>query len=324
MTTRFEQQIRTQPDELTRMLTGHATREQVHIAAEGLHRAHRLWIVGTGTSLHAAELGALMLAEAGRGAVVVPSMRFVTMAPVIGPQDSIIIVSHTGETAYTLAARALAFEHGIDTVTITRRGAGFPHSIETVDREPSQTYSVSYTATLLAFAMLALELGAESISQTAIAAIPTAVQRAIEAPGIEGIATPQRLLVFTGASLTATTASEAALKAREAARLPAEGFDVEYLLHGQAVPLDGRDALVTLAPPSETLLDAVASSAAAAGVRVTQVVEPTDLPPLLAQIPLAVRMQTLALRLAEAVGHDPDTVMEGPWAEEAVWRIGAP
>jgi glutamine---fructose-6-phosphate transaminase (isomerizing) len=322
--TNLERQIRSQPEELTRVLTSHITREQVRVAAEGLHRAHRLWIVGTGTSLHAAELGALMLAEAGRGAVVVPAMRFVTMAPVIGPQDSIIVVSHTAETAYALAARALAFTHNIDTLTITRQGAGLPHSIETVPRESAETYTVSYTATLCVFAMLAKELGAETIEHDALAAIPKAVEHAIETPGVEGIEVPQRLLVFTGASVSATTADEAALKAREAARLPAEGFDVEYLLHGQAVPLDGRDTLVTLGPPSSPLLEAVASAASRAGVTVAQVVEPSDLPTLLAQIPLTVRMQSLALRLAEARGQDPDTVMVGPWADEAIWSVGAP
>ena len=324
MTSNLERQILSQPDELNRLVTSHESREQVRVAAEGLHRAHRLWIVGTGSSLHAAELGALLLSEAGRGAVVVPAMRFVTMAPVIGPQDAIILISHTGETAYALAARALAVTHGIDTLTVTRRGAGFPHSIETVDRETAETYTVSYTSTLCVFAMLARELSAESISEEAVAAIPGAVAHAIEAPGIEGIDAPQRLLVFAGASVASTTAQEAALKAREGARLPAEGFDVEYLLHGQAVPLDHRDTLITLGPPEEPLLDAVATTAAAAGITVASILEPTDLPPLLAQIPLTVRVQLLALRLAEATGADPDTVMVGPWADSAIWSIGSP
>jgi glucosamine--fructose-6-phosphate aminotransferase (isomerizing) len=324
VTTNLERQIRTQPEQLAAVLASHETRDQVRIAAEGLHRVHRLWIVGTGTSLHAAELGALMLGEAGRGAVVVPAMRFVTMAPVIGPQDAIIIVTHTGETAYALAARALAFAHGLDTVTITRQGAGLPHSIETVPRETAETYTVSYTATLCVFAMLARELGAESITPADLASIPDAVSHAVEAPGVEDIGVPERLLVFTGAAITATSAAEAALKAREAARLPAEGFDVEYLLHGQAVPLDARDTLVTLRPPADPLLDAVADTAARAGVAVAQIVESSELPVLLAQIPLTVRTQILALRLAEARGEDPDTVMVGPWADAAIWSLGAP
>ena len=324
MTTNLERQIRSQPDALRDLLTSHETRSQVHIAAEGLHRAHRIWLVGTGSSLHAAELGAALLAEAGRAATVVPAMRFVTTAPVIGPHDSIVVISHTGETAYALAARALAFEHSIDTITITRRGAGLPHSIETVPKETSETYTASYTATLFVLALLAKDLGADTITDDAIAAIPEAVAAAVENPGIDGIETPKRLLVFTASGITATTASESALKSREAARIAAEGFDVEYLLHGQAVPLDGRDRLVVLDPPDEALLGSVASAAEAAGVAVSTVHEPADLHPLLAQIPLSVRGQMLALRMAEATGTDPDTVMVGPWANDAIWRVGAP
>jgi glucosamine--fructose-6-phosphate aminotransferase (isomerizing) len=324
MTTALERQIRSQPEELERILTSHQTREEVHIAAEGLHRAHRIWIVGTGTSLHAAEIGALLLAESGRGAVVLPAMRFVTMAPVIGPHDTIVVVTHTAETAYALAARSLAFEHGIDTIMITRRGAGFPHMIETVDKESAETYTVSYTATLVAFAMLAQELGAETVSADDLTRVPGAVAGAIETPGIDGIDPPDRLLVIAGAGPAATTAAEGALKAREGARLAAEGFDVEYLLHGSAVPLDGRDRLVTIGPPDEELLAAVRGAATAAGVATSDVREPADLPMLLAQIPLAVRLQVMALRMAEAGGQDPDTVIVGPWAEAGMWRIGAP
>ena len=45
---------------------------------------------------------------------------------------------------------------------------------------------------------------------------------------------------------------------------------------------------------------------------------------LLAQIPLTVRLQLLALRSALERGQDPDTVITGNWAEPGLWRIGRP
>jgi glucosamine--fructose-6-phosphate aminotransferase (isomerizing) len=45
---------------------------------------------------------------------------------------------------------------------------------------------------------------------------------------------------------------------------------------------------------------------------------------LLAQIPLTVRLQILALRLALERGQDPDTVITGNWADEGLWRVGRP
>src|SRR5262245_30449247 len=129
--TNLETQIVSQPDELSRVLTSGTTREQIHAVVAGLQRAHRLWLVGTGTSHHAAELGAGMLQDAGRSAVAVSAMRFVVWAPIVGPEDAIVVITHTGETAYALAARALAARAGIDVVTVTKRGGGFPRSIET-------------------------------------------------------------------------------------------------------------------------------------------------------------------------------------------------
>ncbi|MGH2590135.1 MAG: hypothetical protein ACRDGW_04985, partial [Actinomycetota bacterium] len=62
--TALGRQIASQPDELARLL------EQPipHQTIERLRQAHRIWLVGTGTSQHAAELGAQMLHKAGRAA----------------------------------------------------------------------------------------------------------------------------------------------------------------------------------------------------------------------------------------------------------------
>jgi glucosamine--fructose-6-phosphate aminotransferase (isomerizing) len=322
--TALERSILAQPAAIEQMLSSPAVRQQVHLATEGLHRARRLWVVGTGTSLHAAELGAAMLMEAGRAATVVPAMQFVTQAPVIGPKDGVIVVTHTGETAFALAVRALAFTGGLHTVTITKRGTDFPRAIETVEAETSETYTVSYTTALVALALIAQQLGADSLSDDHLAPLPAAAQAAIDDAGTGSIPRPDRALVITGAGPAATTAREGALKVREAARTLAEGYDVEYLLHGSAVPLDRRDHLVTLVPPDEPLVAGVAAAAVAEGVGHTPVREPSALTPVLAQIPLTVRLQMLALRMAVEGGHDPDRVITGAWADEALWRTGAP
>ncbi|CAN5765450.1 hypothetical protein BH18ACT17_BH18ACT17_15630 [soil metagenome] len=323
-TTALERQIRSQPAAIEHMLSSTTVRQQVHLATEGLHRARRLWVIGTGTSLHAAEFGAAMLMEAGRAATVVPAMLFVTQAPVIGPKDGVIVLTHTGETSYALAARALSFTGGLDTVTITKRGTDFPRAIETVAAETSETYTVSYTAALVALAMVAHELGAESLSPDRLAPLPGAVQAAVDDPGVSSIPRPDRVLVLAGAGPAGITAREGALKIREAARVLAEGYDTEHLLHGSAVPLGRHDHLVTLTPPDEPLVAGIAAAATTEALGHTALREPSSLAPLLAQIPLTVRLQMLALRMAEEGGQDPDHVIVGAWANEGLWRIGAP
>lgn len=315
--------IRSQPAELARI----AAHTPVHTAVERLHRCHRIWVVGTGTSQHAAELGAAMLNEAGRAATAVPSMQFVTWAPHVDSQDGLIVISHNAgdETPYAATARLQGLEAGLRVVSITRQGRGLPEAVETVPKERSHTYTVSYTGALLVLAKIASEMGAESLSAEAIARVGPAVSAAIDDPGVDDIPEPARLLVIAGIGPASVTAREGALKIREAARLVAEGFDAEYLLHGSAVPLGADDRLVLLQPPDdEGFIAAMARAAQGAGTPTTTVSDPADLPVLLAQIPLTVRLQLLALRYATERGFDPDLAIDGPWADETLWTIGAP
>jgi glutamine---fructose-6-phosphate transaminase (isomerizing) len=323
--TNLEQQIRSQPEELFRIVSSEKVRQQVHVATESLQRARRIWIVGTGTSHHAAILGAGMLQDAGRAATPMSSMRFVHWAPIIGPEDVIVVITHTGETAYALAARALATNAGLHTITITKRGTSFPHSIETTSPETAETYTVSYTATLVILAMITRELGSDSVTDDSLALVPGAVRDAIEAPGTEHVQQPERVLVVAGAGAAAVTASEGALKLREGARVLTEGYDAEYLLHGSAVPLDSRDRILGLTTPDDDgFVRSVARAAGSEGIPVDLLEESAPLPVLLAQIPLTVRLQMLALRFAIERGQDPDTVIVGGWADKDLWRVGLP
>ena len=323
--TQLEGQIRSQPDQLERVLTSGAVKAQVHAAAEALHRVRRIWVVGTGTSQHAASLGAAMLQDAGRSAHAVSSMQFVKNAPIVGPQDGVVIITHTGETAYALAARALAFTAGLQTVTICREGAPFNDAINTVEKEASETYTVSYTTALLVLAMLACEMGADAITTDKLALVPESVRNAIDAPGTDSVPVPRRAITITGAGHAAVTAREGALKVREASRTLAEGYDAEFLLHGTAVPLTSDDHLVALTTPDDDgLVEGVARAAESEGIPVTRVPEPSLLPVVLAQIPYVARLQLMALRFAETKGQDPDKVIVGHWDDPTLWSIGSP
>jgi len=321
--TALERQIRSQPQELDRLATHHLG----HDVIERLAQCRRIWLVGTGTSFHAAELGAAMLYEAGRGAQAIPSMQFVNWAPPVDRRDGMVLISHNAglETAYAAAAYRQAKDAGLRVLAITRQSANLPDAVETVPKETSQTYTVSYTAVLLLLARIANALGAESLSPEAIGKVSRAVAEAIEDPGLDRIVAPRRLLVLFGEGPAAVTAREGALKLREASRFPAEGYDVEYLLHGSAVPLGNDDHLVALSPPdTDGLVRAVGDAAEREGIPVTTLSEPVDLPPLLAQIPLTVRLQILALRFAEARAQNPDGVITGAWDDEGLWGIGSP
>ncbi len=321
-TTALERQITSQPEQLEAVLAEPLPSS----AAERLRDANRIWLVGTGTSQHAAELGAVMLQEAGRDARATSSMAFANRPPFAGG-DGVILISHNAgaETSFAGASWTAATRAGLPVVPVTRRGGSLPDAIETVEKETSHTYTASYSAALVQLARLAHELGAGAYSADALEAVPAAVRAAIDHPGTRAIAQPERLLVLTGEGPAAVTAREGALKVREAARFPAEGYDVEYLLHGHAVPLNGSDHLVTLAPPdTQGLTAGVEHAARGVGIPVTRIDEPADLPSPLEQIPLTVRLQALALRYALERGQNPDVAIEGPWDDHDLWAIGSP
>ena len=69
---------------------------------------------------------------------------------------------------------------------------------------------------------------------------------------------------------------------------------------------------------------AVATAATSEGIGVSLVDEPSSLPPLLAQIPMAVRLQLLAARFAAEREQNPDVVITGKWGDPGLWSIGAP
>src|SRR5437764_10062429 len=275
-----------QGDALDRMAGLDVTRPAGVLAAAG-----RIVLVGTGTSLHAAELGAMMLDAAGRDARWYPAATWTRWSTGPRPGDALLVLSHTGETAYAARARADALAAGVPVVSITGAGRGWPEAIETVAPDESHTYTVSYTTVLAVLARLAHALGWPEGSPGHLAVATAQVRRACEDPGPDAaaVAMPARSLAIVGCGPWSVTAREGALKVREAARMLAEGFDTDRLLHGGAVPLTTADGLVVLEPEADPdgLTGAVAAAARAENIPVAELAAPdSGLAPLLAQIPM--------------------------------------
>jgi glutamine---fructose-6-phosphate transaminase (isomerizing) len=312
----------------------HALELDLEPAGVKLTGAERVWLIGTGTSEHAALLGAAILTSAGLDARAVSGQGFVVAPPRLGARDAVVVISHTATTAFARQAREKALAAGARVVSITGEGKGWPEAIEAAPPERSETYTASYLAALLVLARLAAAVGDRTASASgngasrsapvfgpaSLAALPALVEAAgaeptlIERP-------PPRLTVLFGAGPAAVTAREGALKLREASRVLAEGFESEYLLHGSAVPLSEDDHLIALDPDADPtgLTAEVARAAEHEGIPVTRLAPPPDLPPLLAQLPLTARLQSLASDWADLRTVDPDTVITGAWAAESFW-----
>ncbi len=297
--------IARQPDDLSRIL---ADRAPVEAGAARI-AGRRVFLVGTGTSWHAANQGAYFLRLAGAEAEAVSAADCALWGPRPTPADALVLLSHRGTKRYASQVLDRARADGVPTVTIGGEGAPSV-DIVTVTQETAGTFTASHLGALARLAQLAAALGADLGE---LDAVPAAVAAALEAPE-PGVELPERGLEFVGTGPNQWTAAEGALKVREAAHVFTAGLAAEQLLHGPAFALGPRDALVSLdgGGPGATRLAEVADAIEALGTRVYRFAAP-ELGEPLSVFPLTATVQRIALAFAVRLGTDPDDVQPKAW-----------
>jgi len=230
-------------------------------AAEKLASAHRIFLSGIGTSFHAATVGEYLLRYAGADAWALRSFEFVHYPRPLRADDGVIVVSHRGSKLHGNLALQRAVESGVRTVGITGRntkmqGAGI--LIETVEQDPSSTHSISYVGALTRLGQVAARLAAlnghsheaHKLDQ-GLKALPALMEdvlsreQEVREVAAEAVAHARRLY-YIGAGPNAVTAPEGALKAKEAAYVTAEGFELEQAIHGPQVAFETEDVLIPI------------------------------------------------------------------------------
>ena len=293
-------------------------------AADRLRACERLVLIGTGTSWHAANVGAWFLREGGLDAWAVSSTDAALPAWAPRTSDGVIAVSQSGlghgrpggPKLSTQSAAQAARDAGAVLVSIGATEISGA-DIETVEKETSSAHTASYLGALMRLAQLAVALGA---GLEELDTIPAVVAAALARDDAD-VDPPQRLMEYVGAGVNAWTAAEGALKVRETSRVASEGHTAEQCLHGPLVALDERDVLVALdaGPGSERVRDVV-KLARHDGARVHVIESPSGLPEVLTVFPLTVAVQKIALHCANVLGTDPDAFgLEVPGRRD-VWK----
>jgi glutamine---fructose-6-phosphate transaminase (isomerizing) len=241
-----------------------ATRETIDRAAQAVARREHIYFVGIGTSLHAARVAESWLRHFSRGRVLgraEQSFEFIHHPVALGPADAVIVITHTGTTAASVEALRVARAAGALTVAITGEASGSgacgaDFHIETCAQEIPFAYTKSYTTALAVLALMAMRIAERKASVAAgerLAELGRVPELMREALGLEPqvqkwakrIASLSRIEVF-GSGAAWPTASEAALKIKEACYIAAEGFETEEILHGPFSETDARGSLVGL------------------------------------------------------------------------------
>jgi glutamine---fructose-6-phosphate transaminase (isomerizing) len=102
-----------------RYKTGHFNFEIDHIKPHMLENVQKIHIVACGTAMHAGMIGQVLLQRFAHADVVCEiASEFRYRDPILKPNDLVIIVSQSGETADSLAALRLAKERNIRTLAI--------------------------------------------------------------------------------------------------------------------------------------------------------------------------------------------------------------
>lgn len=253
--------ILAQPDLVDQVL---AQREAIGRAAQAVAHKERIIFVGIGTSLHAARVAESWLRYFSQGHVlaqVEQSFELIHHPIAFSANDAVIVITHTGTTTASVGVLRMARAAGALTVAITGkmsgdgvRGADF--HVETCEQEIPFAYTKSYTTALAVLALMTIRIaehknkGALPARMGELARVPELMREALNlAPQTRGwaalIAQLPRIEIY-GSGAAWATASEAALKIKEACYIAAEGFETEEILHGPFSETDSRGSLVGL------------------------------------------------------------------------------
>ena len=310
---------------------------------ERLVGAHRFIIVACGTSWHAGLIGKQLIETFCRVPVEVEyASEFRYRNPVIGPEDVVIAISQSGETADTLAAVELvkekgAFIYGICNVV----GSSIARATDTgsyihVGPEIGVASTKAFTGQVTVLALLALLLGKEkgAVSDdeyhrtvSELANIPDKMREVLKQDAFiadfSKMFTYARNFIYLGRGYAYPVALEGALKLKEISYIHAEGYPAAEMKHGPIALIDAEMPVVVIATQStlyEKVLSNIQEIKARKG-RVVAVVTEGDtvikkladysielpateecLSPLVASIPL----QLLAYHIAVCRGMDVD------------------
>lgn len=238
-----------------------ATKGSVKELAAGLDPTGRVFLVGIGTSLHAARVGeaAISMHVPAVDARAFHAFDFAVNGPALYAEDTVVAVSHRGNKRYSAASLKRAEEAGARTVLITGQDAKLQGTdpaglvIHTVRQDPSAAHTVSYVGAAVVLLSLACEL-AEAAGGTGSltgvldglgSGMAAAMNEDVIAQAARPVAEARRIWL-TGAGVDGVTAEEIALKIKETSFKQAEGMGIEALLHGPFQASDPDDVFVLI------------------------------------------------------------------------------
>ena len=274
----MQKEIFEQPFALINVLRGCISEEDKTANAGGLLRvmprllsARRIVVTGSGTSWHSALYGKYVLERYLRIPVDVErSSDFTDRNPVVGKEDVVVAISHSGETLDTLAAIRIARSKGSATLVINSTGGSsiarecdagvFINADSGLGGVSTQTFT-SQMATLVLLT-LSITRGCElefkewlEITKQ-LCRLPDLVTETLQLePYIREIAddfSDSENFLYLGRGFNYPVALEGAMELKEISGIHAEGFPAAEMRNIQTMPVRNGMPVIFIAPRDST------------------------------------------------------------------------
>lgn len=267
-------EIYEQPDAITDTYRGRMLVDQGLIRMSGVDdhlekflNARRILIVACGTSWHAGLVAEYIFEDLARIPVEVEyASEFRYRNPVIYPDDVVIAISQSGETADTMAAIKLAKQHGAfvfgvcnvvgSSISRETDAGAYTHAGPEIGVASTKAFTTQITVLSLIALKLAKAKGVISQSDfhyqlQELALIPEKVNRALESnEHIKKVAEKYKdaaNFLYLGRGFNFPVALEGALKLKEISYIHAEGYPAAEMKHGPIALIDEQMPVVVIA-----------------------------------------------------------------------------
>lgn len=267
-------EIYEQPDTLVDCIRGRINAEATEVILSGVFdnrakflHARRIVIVACGTSWHAALIGEHLIEDLCRIPVEVEyASEFRYRDPVIYPDDIVIAVSQSGETADTLAAVEIAKQKGAFIYGICNAiGSSIPRATDSgsyihVGPEIGVASTKAFTGQVTVLSMLALTVARlrgtveEGLYRKMLRELQSVPDKMAETltlndriSDLSKIFTYARNFIYLGRGYNYPVALEGALKLKEISYIHAEGYPAAEMKHGPIALIDEEMPVVAIA-----------------------------------------------------------------------------
>ena len=235
-----------------RIYEGMPTLEECGMTEEQLRKYKNIFVVACGTAMHAGLVGKYVIEKIGRIPVTVDvASEFRYRDPIVSPDDLVILVSQSGETADTLEALRLSKRLGADTLAIVNaKGSSIAREADMVlythaGPEISVASTKAYMVQLAVFYLIAFELsyarGAISEEECRkyiklLENVPNEIKAMLENPEKSQYVASKLIasenLLYIGRGLDYALSMEGSLKLKEISYIHSESYAAGELKHG--------------------------------------------------------------------------------------------